>query len=277
MNKFAAFFKLIRWPNLVMLGMVQIISQFVFVPAITAFHLLLISLATILIAAGGYLINDYYDYDLDIANGKKPFFVKSSLGNLSIVYSVLGLAIGFYVSYISSYLLFPFFIFAFVILWFYAFFFSKYKILGNILISILIAEAIFIIPAFEYLFSTDLFPSTSLKIIEYAILAFLFNWLREIVKDLEDQKGDALFNRKTLPILLGEFNTKMIVVVLVLAINLFLYQSNFGTNLYIIIPIAISSLLLMFGIINAHETKEFKLASLFIKLMMLYGLLSPLF
>lgn len=277
MNKIIAFFKLIRWPNLVMLGLVQFIARFVFVPNLSIFNLILVSAATILIAAGGYLINDFKDFEIDIINGKTPFLKRPTLRNLALIFTTLGLAIGFYLSFLSTFLLYPLFVFAFVILWSYAFIFSKYKIIGNILISILIAEAIFIIPFFEYLFSTDFFPSASIKIIEYIILAFLFNWLREIVKDLEDQKGDSLFSRKTLPIIFGEFFTKILVTILIVSINIFLYQSYLGKNNFVLIPIAISSLILIFGIFQAHDTKEFKRASLFIKLMMLFGLLSPLF
>lgn len=282
MNKLGAFLKLIRWPNLVMLALVQIITAFVFVKTLDYFHLSLVSVSTILIAAGGYIINDYYDYELDIANAKASNFTKKSLKNLFWFYSILGLAVGFYLSLISDFKFFGFFLFAFFILYSYAVFFSKYKIIGNVFISVLIAEAIIIIPYAAYFFSEpnrygfdDGF--SLMHAVGYALFAFLFNWLREIVKDLEDQKGDLLFKRKTVAIVFGAFNAKIFSIIILVLINFFLYISSIGTNYFIMIPISVSSLFLIFGLIKAQEPKDFKRASLFIKLMMLYGLLSPLF
>lgn len=277
MNKLVEFLKLIRVQNLVMLVLVQMITQFIFAPTISYFYIYLISLATILIAAGGYLINDFYDYELDIANEKKSVFSKSSLKNLYIAYSILGLLLGLYLSFISSFWLFLFFVFPFLSLWLYAIFFSKYKIAGNLIISLLIAEAILIIPVFAKFYASDIEAIFDPAIIDYAVLAFLLNYMREIVKDLEDLKGDALFNRKTLPIVFGISNTKMIIILLIAIINIFLFQSYFGGNIQIVITMATTSIFLVFKLLKALQKKDFKSVSFLIKIMMLFGLLSPLF
>lgn len=277
MNKLVAFLKLIRLPNLIMLALVQIITRNVFVPNISTAHLFLISLATILIAAGGYIINDYFDYEIDLANDKKPFFDKKILKILALLFSNIGLVTGFYLSFISQYILFFYFLIAATILWFYAVFFSKYKIIGNISISILIAESILIIPIFSKFSFTDFNAISNSIILEYAALAFILNWIREIVKDLEDIKGDSLFGRKTLPLVLGIFNTKIMISILIVLSNIFLLESYFGNSIQIVVAIISSSVFLIFNLIRAQTKKEYKESSLLIKLIMLFGLLSPLF
>lgn len=283
MTKVLAFLKLIRLPNLVMIVLAQYITSIKFVKTIGNAQLVSISIATIFIAMSGYVLNDIKDIKIDTINQQEPitkYFSLSVLKILYYVFSFIGLAVAFYLSYQTEMWFLVLFSFAFFLLWSYAKFFSKFKLIGNIFVSLLVAEAIIIVPIIATITNKTILPTEEVyKVVlpSYILLAFLFNWMREIIKDLEDQKGDELENRITVPSVFGTEPAKMFVFALVFMASplIILQLINLHYNVLGIVILLVAMLIYRLKI--AKETKDFKQVSLLMKLIMLLGILYPLF
>lgn len=174
MNKIKAFFKLIRWSNLLMIAMMMMLvyrcvmsplsyySAVDVFPPSSAFYLLLISL--IFIVAGGYAINDYFDVETDKLNkpGKalipNVFYhkeVKCFYGVLTIIGLASGLVSSIMVLNVKFYLLFAVLFLITCLLYSYS---SRYKrklFTGNFVVSLLVAIAVFLPYLYEILYLSD--------------------------------------------------------------------------------------------------------------------------
>lgn len=282
MHRLVLFLKLIRFPNLIMLALVQCIAAQYFDYQIASWYLFLIIFSTFCIAAAGYLFNNLSDLEIDLKNNKYSIMHFSILQNilpflskLSIIFSIVGLLIGFYLSAKSHFSLFFMYVLALFILWIYAKKWSKNKFIGNFFISFLIAESIWLIYFFDnaYIFSQTVFPSQSF--ILYSLLAFLLNYQREIVKDAEDIEGDKAFGRKSIPIVFGFANTKIYISLLVFISSLVMYLFFYSTNeLFWELFLLLYSIFL-YLLSKAKIAEDYKKCSAFLKLIMLFGLISP--
>ncbi len=283
MTKLLTFIKLIRLPNLIMIVLAQYITAFKFVKYIDNFQLLLISLATICIASGGYILNDIEDIKIDTINKKKnisEYFKISTLKYLYLIFSFLGLSIALYLSFESKIWFISMFLVAFFILWSYAKFFSKFKLIGNIFVSFLVAESIIIIPIIANITNHNIsqINDTYLVVLpSYILLAFLFNWMREIIKDLEDQKGDELENRITVPSVFGENPSKIVVYALIFMASPLIILQLIQLYYYLLALIIIVIAFMIFKLKNAKNTQDYKFISSIMKIIMLLGILYPLF
>jgi len=282
MTKFITFLKIIRLANLSMIVLAQYITSITFVKYIENSQLLQISLATILIASGGYILNDIEDIKIDIANRKEAItkhFNISFLKFSSYFLSVSGLLIAFYLSFQSRMWFLILFAFAFFVLWSYAKFFSKFKLIGNIFVSFLVALAILIVPIIANVTNNISQPKEEIYLVvlpSYILLAFLFNWMREIIKDLEDQKGDEQENRITVPSVFGTMPAKTIVYALILMASPLIVLQLINLQYYILGFIIIAITYLIYKLHNAQKTSEFKLVSFIMKIIMLLGILYPI-
>lgn len=206
-----------------------------FTPSLHTWQFLLIVLSTVLIAAGGYVINDFFDKDIDAANGigKVHDFSGWTMKTLYFVFSIIGIAIGLYLTYalklrqfVLTYLLTA------ALLYFYSASYKRLPLVGNFVVAFLTAVAVFL-PAFadyelQYAFRDIKLPVINNKMYNlrliiaitaaYAFFAFLISLVREIIKDMEDIEGDREFGCNTLPIVAGINNTKLIAIGLLLLI-----------------------------------------------------------
>lgn len=265
----------IRFPNLLMLALVQWLTYFLFSETFAHIYLFLIVLATLLIATGGYLLNDIFDAIADKINHKKDNINTSLLYRIYWFVSLLGLGLGLMVSLQTHSYFLLWFIIPFVTLACYARWLSHYKIIGNIVVSLLIAVAILIIPCFAIVENSTIY-TTMPKAISYALFAFLLNWIREIVKDIEDQIGDKAIHRKTIPIVFGLFYTKICVSFLILCTILALYFLPLFEYFFIQYAFHLLLLFWLFFCLNSTEKKDFTKLSFLLKIIMLIGLLLPL-
>lgn len=294
------FLKLIRYKNLLLLALMQIIFRYGFLKqqniwlSLSDFQYALLVLATVLLAAGGYVINDIFDQDTDAENKPNKLIVGKfiSEANAYYIYSGLtisGVGIGMY---LSNSIQKPGFITLFILvaalLYFYATTLKQIALVGNIVVAFLLSFSILIIAFF------DLFPATyegnqrvmSLMFTllkDYAIFAFLINFVREIVKDMEDIEGDNNQGMKTLPILIGLQKTKLIVVALLVTLTLillfYLNKNLFSSNLYYSIVYALTFIIapLIYSIIkltSANTKVEFGHVSKVLKLIIFFGIFS---
>lgn len=233
--------QLVRWSNLFFLGaLIYVMEKWVVVPILddVAFGeqlpwyiLLLIAAATILIAAGGYVINDYFDIKIDRINRPDQLIVtqyisKENAMRLSIGLSGVGMVCGLLAAWLlrSSTIAI---LFAIIpgLLWFYSSSYKRLLIVGNVTIALLSAlspmmVAIANVAQLQLKYSTIL-PYTTLEHDIYAwvggfsLFAFLLTWIREIVKDLQDQMGDRELECHSMPIVWGNIVTKIVVTALI--------------------------------------------------------------
>lgn len=294
------YLKLIRYQNLLMLALMQLVFRYGFLElqqiplALTDWQYALLVLATVFIAAGGYIINNIFDVDTDTEN--KPndvivgkFISENQAYNLYFGFTVTGVTIGFILSNIIDK---PSFASVFIIiaatLYFYATSLKQSLLIGNIVVALLLSLSVIIVGVF------DLYPVTNPEnkhvmglffgiLLDYAIFAFIINFIREIVKDLEDVNGDLNQGMSTLPIVLGMGKTAKLVAILSIVpvffilnyINSYLFASNlfFGT-LYGIIFILGPLLYFTVKIWSAKETNEFKHLSTILKWILFFGIFS---
>jgi 4-hydroxybenzoate polyprenyltransferase len=294
------FFKLIRYQNLLMLAFMQLIFRYGFlklqnVPlALAEWQYGLLVLSTVLLAAAGYVINDIFDQDTDIENKPKDVIVgkkitEATAYNIYVALNVTGVGIGFY---LSNVILKPGFAVIFILiaatLYIYATSLKQILLLGNIIVAILLSFSVVIIGIF------DLYPVIDRSnqpvianlfsiLLDFALFAFMINLIREIVKDLEDRKGDYNQGMKTLPIVLGMDNTSKLASVLGLIPTVFLlvYINNyfvasdlFATTIYAFVFIVGPLLFFSIKIWPAKTKKEFHKLSLLLKWVLFFGIIS---
>ena len=235
--------KVIRWKNLLFLALVMVLVERLISCAILAkalfgtvllphWVLILLVLAVVFIAAGGYAINDYFDVRIDAINRPDKLLVTRTLTKQQAmlthqILTVIGVLCGLAVSYkVRSWSLALIILFVPGMLWFYSSSYKRQFFLGNLIVSLVVALAPLSVAIADNAYLAHLYGD----ILQYtpltrhiwqwigfiSLFAFLLTLCREIVKDLQDQEGDREYECHTLPIILGEFRTKMIVSFLLL-------------------------------------------------------------
>ena len=214
------YLKLFRLPNLIIIALLQylikysLIIPFGFEPILTDFEFGLLVLSTVFIAAAGYAINDYFDIQVDEINKKEEVVVGKSIKRrvamaLHLVLSFIGVILGFYLGYKAGNVNFGLIhIMASGLLWFYSTSYKRQFLIGNLVVSFLTALVVLMVPIFEITpvitqNTASAAKSVFLLISVYALFAFVTTFMREIIKDLEDFKGDNSMGYKTLAISWG--------------------------------------------------------------------------
>ncbi|NOY47989.1 MAG: UbiA family prenyltransferase [Chlorobi bacterium] len=295
-----AFLKLIRWKNLLLIILTQVLIKYALFSSfgvsitLSLFEFMLLVSATICIAAAGNVINDVYDVETDLVNKPHKVIVGNSISektalNLFIILNVIGVGIGFYLSNrIGRSGFAALFIIISVLLYIYATYLKQTVLIGNIIISVLVAMSIIIVGLFDLLPAiTPQNQQTQLAIFKivfnYAVFAFMINLLREIIKDIEDIDGDSKVEIKTLPIVIGKKRATILVFILSLIplfavtyyVVTYLYKQQIAVVYFLVFIIAP---LLYFTIksISAKSNRELHQLSNIIKGVMLFGVLSLL-
>lgn len=294
------FLNLIRWKNLLMIALGQLLVKYAllepFGVAITldGFGILLLILATICIAAAGNIINDIYDVETDFVNKPDKLIVGKSISekgayNGFMALNVIGVGIGFYLSHaVGRSAFFSIFVIISALLYVYATHLKRTLLIGNIVISVLVALSILIVGIFELLpaltAENRAIQLTFFKIIfDYAVFAFVLNLMREIAKDLEDIDGDYKAGMNTLPIAIGRDRTTKILFVLSL-IPLFsiiyyivnsLYKNSFAVGYFVFLVVG-PLIFVSIKLYSAKSKKDYHFISTLLKLVMLFGVLSLL-
>jgi 4-hydroxybenzoate polyprenyltransferase len=275
-NFIEAVLKLTRFGNLIIIGLAQYFTAGFLIDKGLVFdlRLFLLSCSTVLIAAAGYIINDYYDVKIDFINKPERVVIGRSIARryailFHVALSCLGILIGAYLSLKVGALN----IISVFLLWLYSNNLKRLPLIGNITVAILTALSIYMVEVY--------FKSGNSLILIYSSFAFFMTLIREIIKDMEDLKGDNTFGCKTLPIIWGLRKTK-IVIYIVLAIFsitvLLLNQFYVGLPIYyFLICLFIPLLVLTLRLIRADRMKDFAWLSTFSKLIMLLGILSMAF
>lgn len=294
------FLNLIRWKNLLMIALMQLLIKYAFLEpfgfsfGLSTLQISILILATICIAAAGNIINDIYDVETDFVNKPNKIIIGKSISektayNLFIILNVLGVGLGYYLSQSvgrSGFL--SIFVIISALLYVYASYLKQMFLVGNIVVSLLVAMSLIVVGIFELLpeITTEnrqtLF--TFFKIIlDYALFAFIINLIREIAKDIEDIDGDYKAGMRTLPIVLGRKRAGNILFVLTLvplfAVGYYVINSLYKNQtavIYFLIFVIAPLLYISIKSFSAKTKKDYYHISNVLKLVMLFGMLSLL-
>jgi 4-hydroxybenzoate polyprenyltransferase len=256
----------------------------------------LLVLATVLIAAAGYVINDILDQETDYDNDKGnvivgKFISEKAAYNLYFALNITGVGIGYYLANVIQK---PSFAGAFIIvsatLYMYATSLKQMLLIGNIVVALLLSFSVIIIGLFDLLPATDAGNKTEMGLmfsilIDYAIFAFIINLIREIVKDTEDVEGDYNNGMSTLPIAIGNEKTSKLAAVLgiIATLILLLYMNNYLMSsklyyavIYGLLFVVAPMIFFVVKIWNAKTKEDFHLLSTVLKWVLFFGILSVL-
>lgn len=261
---------------------------------------LLLMCAAMLIGAGGYVINDYFDVKIDRINRPDEVVVTRSVSKpaamrLSIALSGTGIACGIAAAVLlRSLTLGILFVLIPGLLWFYSSSYKRLFLIGNLIIALLagltpLIVAMANVAQLEMLYASIL-PYMSLPhdlycwLGGFGLFAFLLTWIREIVKDLQDQMGDRELECHSMPIVWGEKWTKVFVtglIILTIAIIGHLWYhvlpfpiswSSLSTR-YIVFGIVIPLLCALCLLWAAKIPSDYKSCQQILKLAMVFGTL----
>lgn len=307
------FIRLIRPLNLLIIALTMYGLGWYFDPMegcsctfiVTKLPFFLLVLSTVMIAAAGNIINDYFDIRADRINKPEQVIIGKHIKKRIAIISHWGInfvafGIAVYLSYkMQSFWYMFIHLFSINILWFYSLYFKRKFLTGNVLVAALTATVPILVGIF---FQQNMLPNPSSGFTFYypfinvrgvdiilhislglASFAFVLNLAREIVKDLEDIEGDKALKAKTIPIKLGTQKSKWIIaVVLVLSIAMSVYFGMRFSDLSLInlVPVLLAgfvALIAAFLLILAEQRKHYRRINHMIKLAMTIGLLTPVY
>jgi 4-hydroxybenzoate polyprenyltransferase len=309
-------FKLIRWPNLLIVILTMVLMRYAIIEPILSkisitlygiagtassmtlqlswYDFIMVVLATVLITAGGYVINDYFDIKTDLINrGKVIVGTKISRRQAIMwhnIFNLAGVAAGFYVSWKVGYFWMGIlFLLVSGLLYFYSASYKRQFLIGNLIVAILTAMVpmlvvIFEAPSLYQYYAINAIKTPDLGIIFYwvggfAIFAFLTTLTREIIKDIEDFEGDVAYGRNTIPIVIGILTSKIVATSLILVTFAMLYViwyfflNDIITLLYLTVTVAAPLGFVIFMLITSKSRKQLHSASNLMKIVMLTGIL----
>lgn len=302
-----AWMRLIRFPNLIILSIVFILLHVGIY--ISVFYSLGIAsplngwvfsafvLSVILVMAGGNIINDYFDYQIDLINRPSRLVIGKviSFNQAITAYWVLtftGIVGGFITGWLCGIFKIGFFYgFGALLLYLYSESYKKRLLIGNLIIALFGALSIILLWLYEFFalrnnaasFITvyPLFLKINLLMGGYALFAFLTTLIREILKDIEDVEGDQIEGCNTLPIAYGINFSKIVVLILIILTMLILLSGQIVCwfhqlkllAIYIFPVIQLPFFILIYRLIKANTKMNFHSVSTLMKLIMVAGIL----
>jgi len=312
MKLISAFFRLVRWPNLVFIALTQLLFYFcIIIPSLPENYfqqpgslnpsiLYILVAASVLIAAAGYIINDYFDINIDLINKPSKMVVQKIIKRrwaifFHLVITFTGLALSALVAFKTSFIIIAGNFVCALLLWVYSTTFKKKLLSGNIIISALTAWTVMVLyfATNNTVTATSTLPSDIAagmhRIYKFAALyagfAFIISLIREVVKDIEDKEGDTRYNCRTMPIVWGVPASKVFVGVwlVVLAGSLLIvqfYVIQIGwwmSGLYVLLFVIIPLVWILKKFYVAQTNKQYHQISIAVKLVMLTGICSMIF
>jgi len=303
--------RFVRLPNLVIVVLIEFLLRYAILKPIlfngTSDYMtslpdfILFVITTLLLAIGGYVINDYFDIKIDRVNRPDHLVVSRIVTphtamKIHLAVNFVAIILGFYLAYkihsIWFGLLFPCGAFFF---WFYSARWKQLLIWKNLIVAFISALLIMLVLLFEF-FHLRLSPEYFSEVIGklntvfliflgYAGFAFLVSLFREVIKDIEDLQGDEKYGTRSLPSVIGINWSKGIVIWLIVCTMFLLGYCQMvlfriGLELmfwYFMIAVQIPAISLIIVVIRAMKKKDFHVGSVLAKLIMFTGILSMVF
>jgi 4-hydroxybenzoate polyprenyltransferase len=301
-----AFFKLIRLPNLFFIALTQLLFQYCIIqpilknaysqPVFDCMYLVLLISSSVLIAAAGYIINDYFDINIDQVNKPMENVVDKIISRRWAMvwhsaFSFVGVALGFYTGWkLNIFWLGLMNLFCSVLLFVYSTTFKKQLLSGNLIISLLTAWTVAVLglSTFYFVFNhpEEFSGVENNKLLRFTILysvfAFIISLVREAIKDLEDMSGDTRYGCKTMPIVWGTHVTKVYIAVwlavltgALIIIQVYMMQYEWWWPvIYGIVFITSFCVIILKDLFKATKPADYHRLSKLAKFTMLTGILS---
>jgi 4-hydroxybenzoate polyprenyltransferase len=268
--------KLTRFGNLVIIALSQYFTAgfLIGMDTLNDPTLFLLSISTIAIAAGGYIINDYYDVKIDYINKPDRVVIgKNITRRYAILFHVMLSAFGIVVGAYLSWRIGAVNVVSVFLLWLYSNSLKRLPFIGNLTVAFLTGLSVYLVELF--------YRSGNSLVAIYALFAFFMTLIREVIKDMEDLKGDNSFGCKTLPIIWGIRKTKILLyVILIIFAGVVIMMNQLYRALpfkYHLVFLFVPLLWLLYRLIRADMKKDFTRLSIFCKVIMMLGILSMAF
>ena len=271
--------KLTRLFNLIIIALCQILlaanlEDLTYLELLFDWKFLIIVTSTIMIAAGGNVINDYYDVKIDYINKPDKVIVGKSISRRStmLLHALLSYG-GIFMALFVSWKLALADTFIVILLWHYS---NKLKctpLWGNLAVGILTAMVVLVVPMY--------FGELKIEYIVFAYFAFIITVIRELTKDLQDLKGDLKFDCETFPKKYGikKSLNLLIATETILLISLLVvlqFNNDYNIVLYIVVALILPTTYLLVKSTKSKKKEDFSLLSLIDKIIILMGLLTAL-
>lgn len=233
------YLRLFRWPNLLITILAMVMVRYYLIRPVldmegvglqmSMLQFVLLVASVVLIAAGGYVINDYFDVRIDNLNDPDEVILGKSVPvrNAILLHAILsatGIILGFMVSYaIGNFKLVLVHMFIGLLLWMYSARYKRRPVWGNIIVAFSSAMVILIVYLFEFfamagnavIITNRAEHAWLIRVILFlACFAFIISLIREMVKDIEDIEGDRRYGCRTLPVVIGTRHVKWILLAL---------------------------------------------------------------
>jgi geranylgeranylglycerol-phosphate geranylgeranyltransferase len=272
-EKIIAAFKIIRPINAIIAFASVIVAAFICSPEeIAWFSVLLASFAAAFTLSAGNIINDIYDLGIDKVNRpERPLPSGKISKNSALILYFLLIAASLILSWFINLYAFMIVIIATILLVIYSKFLKRVLLVGNILVALL--------TGLVFIFGGVAVRNSSAAIIP-ALFAFLINFIREIVKDMQDVDGDKNAGVNTFPIRYGFQKSKILILLITFTLILYtlypfvarLYKIEYFIIVMIIVnPILVFSLKILF---KDRSIKNLNMISNLLKLSMVFGLIA---
>jgi len=295
---FISILKLVRYQNLMLIIATQylikyaVFQSFDISASLSDFSFFLLCFSTICITAAGNIVNDIYDLETDRINKTKKqilgkiISVKAAQTSYMIL-TITGVGIGFYLSNLIEKPGFSaIFIVISALLYLYATYLKQLLIIGNLIICSLVAMVVIIVGLFDLL--PVITPENKLTqsiifsiLLDYALFAFLLNWLREMIKDQIDIIGDYNTGRNSLPIAIGTQRANKVIflvgIIPLALVIIYIYDylfENLYLVLYALMLVVAPLLYFLINLISAKTKAQYSNLSALLKIIMVFGLLS---
>jgi 4-hydroxybenzoate polyprenyltransferase len=273
-------------------------------PLLPDLQFFLLVCSTVLIAAGGYVVNDIEDVDIDRLNKPEHKRIVERIYPLPICWkiywgiTILGFGISLYLAFfVNDFLQLIIYPAAVFLLWAYSKWFKRQFLIGNLVVAGFCAFVAWVVLYAQNLATpipsemSDVFDtieqenffyyasSVLLVFNGYATFAFVSTLFRELIKDIEDVAGDKAQGCQTLPIVLGIKNAKLItsliggVFILTILIYNYLFKNDYLKLILLNLTITLPVCYALFLLINAKEKTDYSRLSIIAKLIMLSGLI----
>ncbi len=296
------FFRLVRTGNLFILALSQLIlsvivirpllSTFAMDTGVSAISVFLLVSTSVLQAAGGYAINDYFDRESDRINKKRtPSYQPQTQKRIHLYLTLASLLTGSILAFrVESIALAVVFFIVPLSLWYYSSWLKRLPFVGNLLVALLTALSIVLtglVPLLELrtLYGATIFASSiPLEVMKitlfFSLFAFSLTLVRELIKDIEDMPGDRHSGYRTLPIAVGLTTTRSIVIALLVftipVIFIFTQHllpfDNLTAGIYMTVLVVVPLVVTLLRILKASEQAHYHKASVLIKASMIGGL-----
>jgi 4-hydroxybenzoate polyprenyltransferase len=252
-----------------------------------------------MIAAAGYIINDYFDLNIDQVNKPGNIIIQKFIKRRWAIFwhlslSFAGVLITFIISWkIGKWIIGVVNLATVFLLLFYSTTFKKKLLIGNIIISLLTAWVVFVLYMSELDFATftqqPYYNMAMTKIFKLSVLyggfAFVISLVREVIKDMEDIKGDEEYGCRTMPVIWGIPASKVFagvwLMVLILAVVILLVYAMligwFVAALFALFLIVVPLMTILRNLYVAVTSNQFHAISSLIKLVMFTGIISMVF